>query len=125
MQAPDTDSTQAPDIEIQPASPSGAAGPSSASILPPRPDPSFRNLSSTLPAGFGKATTPLQLVLTIMVGIDGSVSDVRVAQSSGQSVLDEVAAAFVKAKWRFRAATQNDKPVADWTTVLVRFAPIG
>jgi TonB family protein len=113
----------APNIEIQAAPSPGAWGPSPANILPPRPDPKFQNVGPALPAAFPK--TQVQILLTILVDADGAVTDARVAQSSGQSALDQLAEAFVKAKWRFRAALLQGKPVADWTTVLVRFAPVG
>jgi TonB family protein len=126
MQVADTASEiTAPEIEVQDAPSSPMMGQSSADILPPRPDPAFRNVSPALPASFAKLASQAQVMLTILVAPDGSVSDARVAQSSGQSALDQMAAAFAKAKWRFRAATQNGAAVPDWTTVLVRFAPAG
>ena len=111
-----------PQIDIDAAAPSPMAGASQADILPPRPDPAHQNAGPSLPASFPKSDSPMQVMLTILVQPDGSVSDARIAQSSNQSVLDQLALAYVKAKWRFRAALQNGRPVQDWTTVLVRFA---
>jgi TonB family protein len=125
MQAAVSSDIQAPDIETQAPAPAAVPGLSLAAVLPPRPDPMSRNVDPVLPSAFAQIATPIQVMLTILVAADGSVSDVRVAQSSGQLVLDQLAEAFAKANWRFRAATQNGKPVADWTTVLVRFASSG
>jgi TonB family protein len=113
---------EAPQIDAQTMAPGGAPGASTADILPPRPDPSFQNASPSLPAGHAKPGGPMEVMLTILVEADGSVRDARVAKSSGETVLDRLAIAFTKAKWRFRAALQQGHPVADWTTVLVRFA---
>jgi TonB family protein len=109
-----------PQIEIDTSAP--AAGASQAAILPPRPDPAFQNGSPKLPASFAKDAVLPDVILTVQVEADGSISDTRIARSSGQAMLDRLAAQFAKAKWRFRAAMQSGKPVADWTTVLVRFA---
>jgi TonB family protein len=113
----------APQIEIDTAPvTSGAAG--TADILPPRPDPDTRNDSPKLPTGFAKgANTAEQVTLRILVDTQGAISDTRLAISSGQPVLDELAVAWVRAHWRFRAATQASQPVQDWTTVIVRFLP--
>ena len=89
----------------------------------PRLDPAFRNASPLLPAGHAKDAETAQVTLTILVTPDGRVGDARVAKSSGQAMLDQIALAFAKAKWHFRAALQAGRPVQDWTTVLVRFAP--
>jgi TonB family protein len=125
MQAPEASDDPPPDIEIQASAPMAASGLSPAAILPPRPDPVFHNASPPAPETFAQMANGVQAMLTVLVAADGSVSDARVAQSSGQSVLDQLAIAFAKAHWRFRAAMQNGTPIADWTTVLVRFAPPG
>jgi protein TonB len=107
-----------PDIVIDMAATTSTPGLSAQTdILPPRADPSHINPSPALPAGH----SPGVVTLTVLVAADGSISDARIAQSSGQSVLDQLALAFAKARWRFRAALQQGRPVADWTTVLVRF----
>jgi TonB family protein len=114
-----------PQIEIDTAAPVGMAGVSQAAILPPRPDPTFQNGSPKLPASFARDAALPDVILTVRVEADGSISDTRIARSSGQAFLDQLAAQFARAKWRFRAAMQSGKPVADWTTVLVRFAHAG
>jgi TonB family protein len=118
---PAPDPVPEPQIDVAAAATNGAPGASMADILPPRPDPAFQNASPNLPAGH--AQNAVQVMLTILVAADGSISDTRIAQSCGEAALDNMAAAFARAKWRFRAAMQQGRPVADWTTVLVRFAP--
>ncbi len=125
MQAPDaTGEVSPPEIEVQGA-PVAAAGPTTADILPPRPDPAHQNTYPQLPPGSAPNSSSVQVLLTILVAPDGSVADARVAQSSGESAADQIAAAFVKTRWRFRAAMLGGRPVSDWTTVLVRFQPTG
>jgi TonB family protein len=126
MQAVDTTgpAVEAPQIDVEITPPAGQTGITQADILPPRPDPAFLNASPSMPSGHAKAI-PVEVMLTILVAADGSVRDARVAKSSGEAMLDQLAMAFTKAKWRFRAALQAGHPVQDWTTVLVRFAPAG
>ncbi len=113
----------APAIDIQPATAApGAAGYAVADILPPRPDPAFRNAGPPLPPAFAKLPAPVQLTLTVLVSADGRIADARVAHTSGDPALDRLAQAFVKTAWHLRPATRAGKPVSDWTTVLVRFA---
>lgn len=55
-------------------------------------------------------------VIWLMVNTDGSVSDVRVARSSGHEMLDE-AAIRCAASWRYRPALENGRAVAaSWMT---------
>lgn len=51
--------------------------------------------------------------LDVHVDADGSVSDVRLKQSSGSDTLDRTAVETVK-KWRFKPATVDGRPVAEW-----------
>jgi len=46
------------------------------------------------------------------VGADGSISNVRVAKSSGSDRLDQAAVSCVSTKWRNTPAMQGDTPVA-------------
>ncbi|MGH6871478.1 MAG: TonB family protein [Rhizomicrobium sp.] len=109
-----------PQIDID-AAPGGSAISASADILPPRPDPAVQNPSPKLPAGVAKLAGPAQVTLKILVAANGAVTEAQVMISSGRPALDALAASFAKAKWHFRAATQSGEPVADWTTVIVRF----
>jgi iron complex outermembrane recepter protein len=62
------------------------------------------------------------VVLTLTVDVDGHVSKVDVAQSSGAADLDE--AAIVAARqWTFTPATRDGKPVASRIKLPFHFAP--
>jgi protein TonB len=58
------------------------------------------------------------VLVQALVGRDGRVRDVRVVQSI--PMLDEAAVAAVR-KWVFKPALANNKPVAVWVAVPVRF----
>lgn len=51
--------------------------------------------------------------LDVRVGIDGRVLDVRLRQSSGSALLDHTAIDTVR-RWRFKPATVDGRPVAEW-----------
>ncbi|ODS97806.1 MAG: hypothetical protein ABS56_08170 [Lautropia sp. SCN 69-89] len=51
--------------------------------------------------------------LDVHVGADGRVTEVRLRQSSGSTLLDRTAIDTVR-KWRFRPATVDGQPVAEW-----------
>ncbi|WP_157216679.1 energy transducer TonB [Flavisphingomonas formosensis] len=58
--------------------------------------------------------------LTVLVGLDGRVSDISVARSSGSSRLDEAALAAVK-RWRWSPTMRNGAPVMVRGTVDIPF----
>jgi TonB family protein len=120
MQPADARAVDAPNIAIDPNA-IDATAPGGADVLPPRPDPAHPNTGPVLPKTSAPTAKSAQVTLTILVDANGGVADARVARSCGEATLDELAATFAKEKWRFKAATQNGKPVADWTTVVVRF----
>lgn len=51
--------------------------------------------------------------LDVRVGADGRVTEVRLRQSSGSTLLDRTAIDTVR-KWRFKPATVDGQPVAEW-----------
>ncbi|HUJ03677.1 MAG TPA: energy transducer TonB, partial [Rhizomicrobium sp.] len=61
------------------------------------------------------------VVLNIAISDKGAITDVQVAQSSGFSELDDTAVGWVKAHWRYRAATEAGRPVASTVQARVRF----
>jgi TonB family protein len=63
--------------------------------------------SPKLPASFAKDAALPDVILTVRVEADGSISDTRIARSSVQAILDQLAAQFARARWRFCAATQS------------------
>ena len=56
-----------------------------------------------------------------LVRSDGIVSECAVITSSGSSRLDVAACTMVKRRWRFRPATQNGRPVAEYLQADVSF----
>ncbi len=60
------------------------------------------------------------VVLEVLVGRKGRVSDLRVLQSCGHAVLDEAAADSVRS-WMFDPGRLDDEPVEMWVRVPIRF----
>ncbi len=60
------------------------------------------------------------VMLDVRVTVDGSVAQVRIAKSSGYTILDRSAAKSVKG-WRFSPALRAGRPVEMWVQVPVRF----
>ncbi len=54
-----------------------------------------------------KKLRPTKTVLTYIVGVDGSVSDIHVAQTGGNDVLRQRSSASVPPKWRYEPAKQK------------------
>jgi len=61
-------------------------------------------------------------VLKVVVGPEGTPTDVSLVASSGNGQLDEAAAARVR-EWKFKAATRNGQPVSTTIQVPVSFNP--
>lgn len=51
--------------------------------------------------------------LDVQVAPDGQVAEVKLKKSSGSSLLDQTAIDTVR-KWRFKPATVDGKPIAEW-----------
>ena len=62
------------------------------------------------------------VLIKYLVKEDGSVGDCTVTTPSGKSLLDAAACAMVKGRWKFKPATQDGKPVAEFLTAEVIFA---
>lgn len=62
-----------------------------------------------------------KVVLSVLIGADGRVADVKVAQSSGFARLDQAAVNEARAHWRLRPATRNGTPFEQWLTLGVVF----
>jgi protein TonB len=60
------------------------------------------------------------VLLNVRVNPNGLVEDVKIAVSSGHSLLDQSALLSVKT-WRFKPARRGDQPVAAWVRVPVRY----
>ena len=62
-----------------------------------------------------------KVALSVLVGADGHVLDVKVTQSSGSPRLDQAAVNEARAHWRLRPATRNGVPFEQWLTLGVIF----
>ncbi len=61
------------------------------------------------------------VVVQILVGPDGKVSDGKIQKSSGFPRLDEAALKHALRAWRFTPGTEDGKPVSVWHSVKVTF----
>jgi protein TonB len=59
--------------------------------------------------------------LHLAIDANGVVADVRIVRSSGYDDLDQAAADWVKAHWRYLPATQGGVPTASSTDAIVTF----
>lgn len=62
------------------------------------------------------------VLLRVIVGSDGTPTDIDVAQRSGSRELDRAAITAVR-KWQFNPATRNGQPVASTVEVPIEFRP--
>ncbi|MBS1186824.1 MAG: hypothetical protein H6R04_842 [Burkholderiaceae bacterium] len=60
------------------------------------------------------------VLLRVLVSENGRASKVQLAQSSGYPLLDQSALSAVQS-WRFRPATRNSQPVAEWYRLAIPF----
>ncbi len=140
--APPAESAPIP-IPIQPATPSpsnapatqgGASAPASAAAGPatsapvavardavrhaarsaPHVDATWSgNLPPPYPGMARRMGDQGEVRLDVHVGADGTVTEVRLRQSSGSTLLDRTAIDTVR-KWRFKPAMVDGQPVAEW-----------
>jgi periplasmic protein TonB len=61
------------------------------------------------------------VMLRVLVGADGSVERIEIAQSSGFDALDRAATDVVRTRWRFVPAKRAGATVASWVIVPIRF----
>jgi len=84
-------------------------------VIPPEPT---ETPPAVAPVGL---TQPAEVVLLVIIGADGVVKDVSVAQSAGPA-LDAAAIAAV-VRWRFKPATRDGEPEEARVRIPFRFAP--
>ena len=84
---------------------------------PPRPQ---RTVSPDYPSRARKKGTTGLVRLSLLVGVDGRVRDVRVLESSPPGVFDEAAIAAVR-NWTYSPATYEGQPVATRVTQPIDF----
>lgn len=75
---------------------------------------------SAFAPGIGVGPVEGRVGLRILVHADGSVGDVEVVQSSGNSFLDAAAVREV-ARWKFAPATRDGQPIDAWALVPLLF----
>lgn len=61
------------------------------------------------------------VIVQVLVGADGKVSDGKIQKSSGFPRLDEAALKHALRAWRFTPGTEDGKPVSVWHSVKVTF----
>ena len=84
---------------------------------PPRPQ---RTISPDYPSRARKKGTTGLVRLSLLVGVDGRVRDVRVLESSPPGVFDDAAIAAVR-NWTYSPATYEGQPVATRVTQPIDF----
>jgi periplasmic protein TonB len=84
-------------------------------------DPRHPLTQPDYPASSIRSAEQGKIALSVLIGTDGRVIDVRVAQSSGFPHLDEAAVKEARAHWRLRPATRNGVPFEQWLNLGVVF----
>jgi len=84
---------------------------------PPRPQ---RTVAPEYPSRARKKGTTGLVRLSLLVGVDGRVRDVRVLESSPPGVFDDAAVAAVR-QWTYAPATYEGQPVATRVTQPIDF----
>ena len=127
-----TDESQPENGGPLPAQPAGgrfpaASAPSAASRQPPgatvlqEATPEYdKNPAPEYPRRARQLGYEGTVLLNVRVNPNGGVEEVKIAVSSGHSLLDESAMLSVKT-WRFKPARRGDQPVAAWVRVPVRY----
>lgn len=105
-------------IETEAAMPSQASVQGTKVDAIPKPGP--RNKPPAYPTAARLAGQAGRVLLTVVVAVDGSAKDMRLAQSSGHPALDEAALTAVRA-WRFEPAKRNGVAVELEIDVPIRF----
>lgn len=119
--SPQADVIPAPDIRIEtPELADTISAVDASQILAPRPDPVHHNVTPSLP-GTLALQRAAQVVLRVLVLPDGSILQADIVTSSGQSRIDDFAAQYARAHWRYLPALLGDRPIQYWTTVIMRF----
>ncbi len=88
---------------------------------PPTPTTSHAVTADDYPPVSIRLQEQGKVAIKYLVKEDGSVSECNVTASSGKSRLDDAACTMVKRRWKFKPATQEGKPVAEYLTADVIF----
>ena len=109
----------APPAEAAPGAAAGI-GRAAGAVVPPGPDPAFRNAGPPYPEGARLRGETGTVGLELAIGADGRVLNVAVTRPSGSAALDEAARRAALA-WRFRPATLDGQPVPGTIRTSVHF----
>lgn len=114
---------EAPPAEPHRPPPPGPAGPPSKTpFTPPRQEAShLNNPAPPYPSLSRRMREEGRVLLDVHIQPDGSVSEVKLRESSGHRRLDDAARNAV-ARWRFVPATRGGKPIAFWYVQPVVFS---
>jgi periplasmic protein TonB len=119
-----------PEIAISTEAPAATAITQATTVRPPAPVVAAptapkqirgRNYQPEYPPSSKRAGEEGSVILQVYVGLDGKVTEAKVATSSGFEKLDEAAVKEALRSWKYSPATQGGKPVAVWHTVKVTF----
>jgi len=88
---------------------------------PPAKTPAYLNVNDCTKPEYPKNSARNEeegtVIIAFLVGADGRVKDSRIEKSSGFRDLDKAAVAGLTACPKFRAGTENGKPVEAWARV--------
>ena len=122
----------APVIDPQPLPPSmpdfvvetpstGAGGLTVTRYVPPAADPRHANARPDYPEASVRLGEEGSVVLTVLVDVNGRVTDARIDQTSGYDRLDRGALNEALRSYRFVPGTENGQPRAMWHKIKVTF----
>ncbi|MBI1262141.1 MAG: TonB family protein [Rhizobiales bacterium] len=86
-----------------------------------QPDPSAGNRKPSYPSASRRMQEEGTVMLMLLVGPDGAVSEAKVAKSSGYDRLDEAAVKTALRYWRFKPLMRNGQAIASWFKFAVTF----
>ena len=110
-----------PKIEAAAAAPAKAPEGPPALITPPDFNADYlNNPAPRYPVESRRLREQGTVAIKVLVGPEGTVQELKLAESSGHSRLDKAALSAVR-KWRFAPARQAGKPVAAWVIVPIPF----
>lgn len=62
-----------------------------------------------------------EVIISVLVGADGKVTDGKIEKSSGFERLDKAALDYYMRRGRFRAGIKDGQPIASWKSIKVTF----
>jgi len=100
------------------STPQSQTGPA---LFPPKFDAAYlHNPKPDYPSAARRFGFQGTVVLRVLIGVEGSPTEIRVEKSSGHNILDEAALTAVK-QWQFEPAREGDSRVAGWVDVPIQF----